>query len=70
MTTASKHGVTRYTLTNGRNNQNVVVRDELLGPAVTRTARPPHKLFHLVFESHDGRCYGAAAGISHRSSLI
>jgi len=27
-------------------------------------------LFHLVFESHDGRCYGAAARISHPSSLM
>ena len=23
--------------------------------------RPPQRLFHLVFESHSGRCYGAAA---------
>src|SRR6266545_3418255 len=25
----------------------------------------PKRLFHLVFESHDGRCYGAAARILH-----
>ena len=51
-------------LTNGRNNQNVVARDQLLGPAVTRTASPPHKLFHLVFESHDGRCMGQRGDIA------
>ena len=27
----------------------------LLGPTVTLTARPSIRLFHLVFESHDGR---------------
>jgi hypothetical protein len=32
---------------------------------VCKTARPPQRLFHLVFESHDGRCYGAAARILH-----
>jgi hypothetical protein len=26
-----------------------------LGPAVQLTARPSNRLFHLVFESHDGR---------------
>src|SRR5271157_1886397 len=26
-----------------------------LGPAVRLTARPPVRLFHLVFEPHDGR---------------
>jgi transposase len=26
-----------------------------LGPIVSLTARPPERLFHLVFESHDGR---------------
>ena len=26
-----------------------------LGPAVRLTAKPPQRLFHLVFESHDGR---------------
>src|SRR6516225_10144496 len=31
------------------------------------TARPPKRLFHLVLESHDGRCYGAAAWILHPS---
>src|SRR4029453_16495617 len=30
-----------------------------LDPAVTLTARPPERLFHLVFESHDGRALGA-----------
>ena len=25
-----------------------------LGPAVQLTARPSNRLFHLVFESHDG----------------
>src|SRR3974390_3195895 len=29
------------------------------------TARPPQRLFHLVLESHDGRCYGAVARILH-----
>src|SRR5258708_40244477 len=29
------------------------------------TARPPERLFRLVFESHTGRCYGAAARILH-----
>src|SRR5271169_2922707 len=29
------------------------------------TARPRYRLFHLVLESHDGRCYGAAARILH-----
>jgi hypothetical protein len=36
-----------------------------LVPAVRLTARPPERLFRLVFESHDGRCYGAAARILH-----
>src|SRR4029077_14995421 len=36
-----------------------------LGPAVRLTARPTKRLFHLVLESHDGRCYGAAARILH-----
>src|SRR6516164_6176896 len=36
-----------------------------LVPAVRLTARPPKRLFRLVFESHDGRCYGAAARILH-----
>jgi hypothetical protein len=36
-----------------------------LGPAVTLTARPSERLFRLVLESHDGRCYGAAARILH-----
>src|SRR6266576_6265869 len=26
-----------------------------LGPTVCKTARPPQRLFRLVFESHDGR---------------
>jgi hypothetical protein len=26
-----------------------------LGPVVTMTTRPPERLFHPVFESHDGR---------------
>ena len=30
-----------------------------LGPAVYLTARPSVRLFHLVFESHDGRALGA-----------
>src|SRR5215831_19225822 len=30
-----------------------------LEPAVTLTARSPERLFHLVFESHDGRALGA-----------
>ena len=34
------------------------------------TARPPKRLFRLVLESHDGRCYGAAARILHPSSLM
>ena len=29
----------------------------LLGPAVNLTARPPGRLFRLVFESHDGRAW-------------
>src|SRR5262249_31284757 len=29
----------------------------LLEPAVTLTARSPKRLFHLVFESHDGRAF-------------
>ena len=29
------------------------------------TARPRQRLFRLVLESHDGRCYGAAARILH-----
>ena len=33
------------------------------------TVRPPNRLFRLVLESHDGRCYGAAARILHPSSL-
>ena len=36
------------------------------------TARPTERLLHLVFESHDGRCYGAATRIlrplRHRTS--
>src|SRR5260370_14625935 len=29
------------------------------------TVRPAERLFHPVLESHDGRCYGAAARILH-----
>src|SRR3974390_3568710 len=29
------------------------------------TARPTKRLFRLILESHDGRCYGAAARILH-----
>src|ERR1035437_10820052 len=41
-----------------------------LEPAVTLTARSPNRLFRLLLESHDGRCYGAAARILHPSSLM
>jgi hypothetical protein len=34
-------------------------------PSVHLTAKPRQRLFHLIFESHDGRCYGAAARILH-----
>jgi hypothetical protein len=33
-------------------------------------ARSRNRLFRLVFESHDGRCYGAAARILHPSLLM
>src|SRR5262249_28273507 len=36
-----------------------------LGPAVRLTARPPKRLFHLVFESHDGRATGADSEEKH-----
>src|SRR5215470_12116428 len=36
-----------------------------LDPPVRLTARPPERLFHLVFESHDGR---ALAPIPKRST--
>src|SRR5262245_62190600 len=40
--------------------------DELPGtPAVTLTARSPKRLFHLVFESHDGRAPGADSEEKH-----
>src|SRR5262249_49694436 len=29
------------------------------------TARPPKRSFHLAFESHDGRAYGADSGEKH-----
>jgi hypothetical protein len=41
-----------------------------LEPAVTSTARSRQRWFHLVFESHDGRCYGAAAWILHPSFAV
>src|SRR5262245_64502173 len=40
--------------------------DELPGtPAVTLTARSPIRLFHLVFEAHDGRAPGADSEEKH-----
>ena len=41
-----------------------------LGPAVQLTARPSNRLFHLVFESHDGKMLWAAARILHPSLLM
>ena len=36
-----------------------------LGPAVQLTARPSNRLFHLVFESHDGTAFGADSEEKH-----
>ena len=36
-----------------------------LVPAVRLTARPPKRLFRLVFESHDGRALGADSEEKH-----
>ena len=36
-----------------------------LGPAVQLTARPSNRLFHLVFESHDGRAGAADSEEKH-----
>ena len=36
-----------------------------LGPAVQLTARPSNRLFHLVFESHDGRASAADSEEKH-----
>ena len=42
-----------------------------LGPAVTSDGKAvTNRLFRLVLESHDGRCYGAAARILHPSLLM
>ena len=36
-----------------------------LGPIVCKTARPPQRLFNLVFESQDGRAFGADSEEKH-----
>src|SRR6516225_6237255 len=42
-----------------------VSSDVRLVPAVRLTARPPKRLFRLVFESHDGRALGADSEEKH-----